>query len=120
SFRVQARAPGLGTEIQDDALAGEDVVFEMKLAGRFAFTVLHEDGETPCANAQLRLSRSGVAGSIFEGETNSDGRATIDGLAPGVYIVEATPRDAERAFTIDLVLQAGERLEHTLRAKTGQ
>lgn len=120
SYRLEARAPGLGTEIQDDVIGGDDVVLELKRAGGFEFTVLHDEGETPCANASLRLSRTGIAGSIYEGETNADGRARIDALAPGVYLVEVTPRAAERAFTIDLVLQAGERLQHTLRAKSGQ
>jgi RNA polymerase sigma-70 factor (ECF subfamily) len=119
SYRLEARAPGFGTEIQDDALAGGDVVFELKRAGRFEFTVLHDPGDTPCAHAGLTLSRTGVVGSIFEGETSADGRLAIPELAPGVYLVAVTPQDAERAFTTDLVLRDGERTEHVIRAGAG-
>lgn len=119
SFRLVARAPGFGTETRDNVLAGDVVVFELGRAGRFEFTVVTREGGTPCAGAQLALSRTGVQGRIFDGETDADGRRTIGDLAPGVYLIEATPRDAERVFAIDLVLGEGEHVSHVLRANPG-
>ncbi len=124
NYRIGAAAEGFARSFEEDVPAGkEDLTVVLRRMGTITGKVILEGEELPIENARVfaeRLGGSGTAGWP-SASTGRDGSFTLDGMAPGNYLIAARAEDLiPLGEPMEVALEDGGRIENqVVRVRQG-